>query len=168
MTEFLIVINEASATGDADAIKMLLTITYADMLSIDVDTIEVKDDESIFVKMTGLTYSSIEEIENVFLSAYKAQLYTESGKSDSIILSTVSQGFDGWNILSGNRFGGAKSFVENEENITRLSASGADVNADSDGEITGKFSFVNTAIDVPTVDYFYTIHHWWNRLWSDV
>lgn len=120
--EFLDAINSASAGGDAAAIKTLLTDTYKDMLSFTIDTSDVKNDVAIYEKMTGLVYSSVSEVENVFLAAHEAQIYAETGKSDTISLSTVSRGFEGWNTLAGNSLGGTLKFVKNNENVTRLSA----------------------------------------------
>ncbi|MBO5025605.1 MAG: exo-alpha-sialidase, partial [Bacteroidaceae bacterium] len=120
--EFLTAINTASAEGDGVAIKTLLTETYKDMLSFVIDTSDVKNDAAIYKKMTGLVYSNVAEIENVFRAAYEAQLYAETGKSDTISLSTASRDFDGWSALAGNTLGGAAKFVKDGENITRLSA----------------------------------------------
>jgi len=120
--EFLDAVNAASSAGDGAAIKTLLTDTYKDMLSFTIDTSDVKNDAAIYEKMTGLTYSSVAEVENVFLAAHEAQIYAETGKSDVISLSTASRGFEGWSTLAGNSLGGTLKFVKDNENVTRLSA----------------------------------------------
>ncbi len=120
--EFLDALNAASADGDSATIKTLLTEIYSDMLSFTIDPTNVKNDAAIYEKMTGLTYNSISEVENVFLAVQEAQIYAETGKNDAISLSTASYGYEGWSILSGNSMGGTVQFVKDDENITRLSA----------------------------------------------
>ncbi|MBO5025604.1 MAG: exo-alpha-sialidase, partial [Bacteroidaceae bacterium] len=122
LDEFLEAVNTASAEGDGETIRTLLTETYKDMLSFVIDLSALNRPEAVFTKMTGLVYSSISEIENVFLAAFEAQIYAETGKSNVISLSTTSRNFGGWNELAGNSLGGVRKFVKSGENIARLSA----------------------------------------------
>ncbi len=122
--EFLAELNEASQNGDVELIEQLLTEKYADLLSFTVDTSALKNKTAAFDKMTGLVYSSVVEVENVYLSAYEVQLRMESGKNDEIVISTASRGFEFWNELSESTHGGLNEYVQNGENIANLSAFG--------------------------------------------
>ncbi len=120
--EFVSVVNTASANSNAAAIKTYLTESYVDMLSFTVDTSAIINDIAIYQKMTGVTYYSIEQIENAFKSAFVAQYYAENGKTNAISLSTPSQGFEGWNAINSNEFGGVTIDIVEGETVATLSA----------------------------------------------
>ncbi len=120
--EFLDALNDAVENNDFARIEDYLTETYADLLSITVDTSELKDSAAVFKKMTGLVYSSVGDVEAVYLAAYESQLYHETGKSNSISMSTVSRGFEGWNKLTTDEVGGYSIDDVDGEKVVTLSA----------------------------------------------
>ncbi len=120
--EFLELMNEASASGDASAIKTYLTEAYVDLLSFTVDMTKIANPDEIYKKMIGITYNSVEEVEAVFNAAYRAQLYAESGESNALSISTVSKGIEGWTSLGSNDFGGVSMERVENDNIVTLSA----------------------------------------------
>ncbi len=118
--EFLEALNAASAEGDGAVIEQLLTDTYADLISI--DTGDVVDWDAVYKRMTGITYYSIGDVENIFRSSLEAQLFAENGRSNEVSLSTVSNGFKGWTEISHGVSGGASEVCENSENVLVVSA----------------------------------------------
>ena len=70
IAQFLEELNAASAEGDNEKIETLLTETYADCIPFEIDTSEFKNPGAIYKKMTGITYYSVEEVENVFYAVF--------------------------------------------------------------------------------------------------
>ncbi len=120
--EFLDALNTAAADGDATAIEILITETYGGLISVDADLSQISNKNGLFAKMSGITYNSVSEVENIYLAAYNSQLNLESGKTNSVALSTVSGGFESWNVLSDNNFGGVTKETVNGENVATMSA----------------------------------------------
>ncbi len=121
IAQFLEELNAASAEGDNEKIETLLTETYADCIPFEIDTSEFKNPGAIYKKMTGITYYSVEEVENVFYAVFEAQRYAEEGRDNAVIMSSVSKYFDGWTVLRSNNFGGV-SLSLGDENVATLSA----------------------------------------------
>ncbi len=118
---FLAELNAESAKGDAEAIKTLLE-ENAELLPFEINTSGIKNPLAIYKKMTGITYYSLAEIENVFYAAFEAQKYVEEGKTNAVVLSSVSKYFDGWSAISSNNCGGVSLSLGDEENVATLSA----------------------------------------------
>ncbi len=120
--EFLVALNAASSDGDWEAIENYLNETYSDVFTLTVDITEVNAPSVIYKRMTGITYNSVEDVESVFNAAYTAQLYAESGQSNSVSVSTVSREFEGWSTLRSNDLGGVTVLSRNGDNVARVSA----------------------------------------------
>lgn len=121
IAQFLDELNQASAAGDADAIETMLTETYADLLPFVIDTSSLSNPGAIYQKMVGITYYSLEEVENVYYAVFEAQKYAEEGRDNSVVLSSVSKYFNGWNVIRSNNFGGV-AIADGDENVATLSA----------------------------------------------
>lgn len=118
---FLAELSSAAEEGNAAKIQELLTVTYADLLPFEINTSGIKNPMAIYEKMTGITYYSLVEVENVFYAAFEAQKYVEEGKSNAVVLSSVSKYFDGWSVVRSNKRGGVQLSL-GDENIAFLSA----------------------------------------------
>lgn len=142
--QFLNELNTAAAAGDSKEIETLLTVTYADIIPFEIDTSEFQNPGAIYKKMTGITYYSIDEVENVFYAVFEAQRYAEEGRDNAIIMSSVSKYFDGWNVIRSNNFGGV-SISQQDENIATLSAYEGLKSAGKDSVETGLEGYVYQA-----------------------
>ena len=122
INEFLKAINTASESEDWQGIMTCLTETYADLLSFTVDVSEVKNPSQVFMKMTGITYTGVAHIEETFKAALEAQLAFESGRNNSVVISSVSREFAGWVESTSDSSCGVSNVDVDGENIAVMSA----------------------------------------------
>ncbi len=122
VNEFLAAINAASESGDWQEIMTCLTDTYAELLSFTVDVSEVKNPEQVFKKMLGITYTGVAQVEETLKAALEAQKAFESGRNNSLTISTVSREFEGWVEASDESACGVGETVIDGENIAVISA----------------------------------------------
>ncbi len=94
-------VNKASSKNDEEGILAAMS-KHNSVLNVNFSTEEVKDRMSVFKRMTGIEYGSVEHIETVFARALEAQKLYESGETPNIALSTPSGGFEKWSIIGKN------------------------------------------------------------------
>lgn len=99
---FLAKVNAASQSNDGSGILAAI-VKYPDAVGFIPDTSTVKDAIAVFDRMTGIEYQSAEDVESVFKIALKAQEEYESKEQSNIIISTFSEGFADWYLVSRNQ-----------------------------------------------------------------
>ncbi len=93
--DFLNQFNLAVEYSKTDNMVSLLD-EYSDLLDFEVDTSK----EEIFEKMLGYTYYSIDDIGKIYTMACTAEEQVEGGEETPLVLSTVSNGFEGWDTIA--------------------------------------------------------------------
>lgn len=121
--EVVALVNAASTEKKWSVIQTLITETYKDYLATDLSVMTgIRSIKDMFLRMTGITYTSSSQIKEMYLAAAQTQKQNEASLSGNTSAPTVGGGAGGFGgggagASVGGGFGGGTQVNIQKENI---------------------------------------------------